>query len=251
MKKLVAIGGGEIGRPGYPAETTDIDKEIIRLSGKKHPSLLFIPTASSDAESYYEAVKKHFGERLGCKTYVLYLIKGKPTGGEIANTILDSDIVYVGGGNTERMMRIWRSSGTDRILRQAYEKGIVLTGLSAGAICWFRWGNSDSRKLTNPNADLIRVSGLGLINALYCPHYDIEKDRKPDLKKMMKKVSGVAIAVENCCAFEIVDDKYRIISSRPSANAYKVYWSRSKFFEQIIQKKRNFEPVSDLLKKQE
>ena len=77
MGKIVAIGGGEIGRPGYPVETTVIDKEIIRLTGKTNPHLLFIPTASSDSTSYYEVVKKHFGDDLGCFTDVLYLIGGK------------------------------------------------------------------------------------------------------------------------------------------------------------------------------
>jgi len=72
--KIVAIGGGEIGRPGFPVETTKIDKEIIALTGKKNPRLLFIPTASSDSESYYEVVKKHFGKRLGCST-----VKGSGT----------------------------------------------------------------------------------------------------------------------------------------------------------------------------
>jgi len=249
MKKIVALGGGEIGRPGYPIETTEIDKEIIRLSGKANPKLLFIPTASDDSESYYEAVKKHFGERLGTSTDVLYLIRERPAKKEIEGKILRSDIIYVGGGNTSRMMRIWRSSGTDQILRQAYEEGKVLSGISAGAICWFRWGNSDSRILANPDADLIRVTGLGLVNALFCPHYDVEKNRKPNLKKMMQKVSGVAIAVDNCWAIEILGDKYRIISSKSSANAYKVYWSRGRIFEEIIKEKKEFEPLINLLKK--
>ena len=228
MKKIVALGGGEIGRPGYPVETTEIDKEIIRLSGKEKPELLFIPTASSDSDSYYEAVKKHFGERLGTNTDVLYLIRERLTKNEIERKVNRSDIIYVGGGNTSKMMRIWRSTGTDQALRYAYEEGRVLSGISAGAICWFRWGNSDSRRFLNPDADLVKVTGLGLVNALFCPHYDFEKDRKPDLKKMMEKVSGVAIAVDNCCAIEILDEKYRIISSKPSANAYKVYWSKGR-----------------------
>ncbi len=77
MGKIVAIGGGEIGRPGYPVETTVIDNEIIRQTGKTNPHLLFIPTASSDSTSYYEVVKKHFGDDLGCFTDVLYLIGEK------------------------------------------------------------------------------------------------------------------------------------------------------------------------------
>lgn len=251
MKKIVAIGGGEIGRAGYPVETTKIDKEIIRLTGKIKPKLLFIPTASSDAELYFEVVKKHFGKRLGCETNVLYLnlIKEKPSKKEIEEKIFNSDIVYVGGGNTFKMMKVWRNSGVDKILKEAYQKGIVLSGVSAGSICWFRWGNSDSRRFANPKADLIKVSGLGLINAFHCPHYDFEKDRKPDLKKMMRETSGVAIAIDNCCAIEVIDDKYRIISSKTSANAYKVYWKTNKYYQEKIKKEKEFRPLKQLLKK--
>ncbi len=249
MKKIIAIGGGEIGRPGYPIETTKIDKEIIKLTGKKNPKLLFIPTASSDSESYSEIVKKYFGKKLGCKVDVLYLIKEKLSKKEIEKKVFDSDIVYVGGGNTLKMMKVWRKNGLDKILKQAYKKGIVLSGLSAGSICWFKWGNSDSKKLANPMTDAIKVSGLGLINALHCPHYDIEENRKADLKKMMKKTSGIAIAIDNCCALEIINDKYRIVDSKPSAEAYKVYWKENEYYEEIIKKEKYFEPLKDLLKK--
>lgn len=249
MKKIVAIGGGEIGRPGFPVETTQIDKEIINLTGKKNPKLLFIPTASADSALYYETVKKHFGNNLGCKTDVLYLINKNLSKKEIEKKVFGSDIIYVGGGNTLNMMKVWRENGVDKILKQAYEKGIVLSGLSAGSICWFKYGSSDSRKSINPKADLIKVSGLGLINALHCPHYDFEKDRKPDLKKMTRKTSGVAIAIDNCCAIEIIDDKYKIISSKPSANAYKVYWKASKYYEEVIKKDKELKPLKDLLRK--
>lgn len=249
MKKIIAIGGGEIGRPGYPIETTKIDKEIIKLSGKKNPRLLFVPTASSDSESYFSVVKKYFGKTLDCKVDVLYLIKDKLTKKEIEAKILGSDIVYVGGGDTLKMMKIWRKMGVDKILVDAHNKGIVLSGLSAGSVCWFKWCNSDSRRFNNPKAGLIKVSGLGIINALHCPHYDIEKDREPELKKMMRKTPGVAIAIDNCCAIEIVDDKYRIISSKQSANAYKVYWKKNKYYRELIKKENNFILLKDLLKK--
>lgn len=146
------------------------------------------------------------------------------------------------------MMKIWRKNHVDKILIQAYEKGVVLSGLSAGSICWFRWGNSDSRRFTNPKADSVKVSGLGLIKALHCPHYLKEK-RKNDLKKMMKKTSGVAIAIDNCCAIEVIDDKYRILSSKQSANAYKVYWKANKYFQEIIGKEKKLKPLKDLLRK--
>lgn len=248
MKKIVAIGGGEIGRPGYPIETTQIDKEIIRLTGKKNPKLLFVPTASSDSESYYETIEKYFGKKLGCKTDVLYLINKNFNKKEIKKRVFGSDIIYVGGGNTLKMMQVWKKNGLDKIFKQAHERGIVLSGLSAGAICWFKFGNSDSKKFDNPKANSIKVSGLGLVNALYCPHYLKEK-RKADLKKMMKKTSGVAIAIDNCCAIEVIDDKYRIISSKSQTNAYKVYWKENRYYEEVIKKEKRLENLQDLLKK--
>ncbi|MEI7463349.1 MAG: peptidase E [Candidatus Taylorbacteria bacterium] len=247
--KIVAIGGGEIGRPGFPVETTKIDKEIIRLTGKSKPKLLFIPTASSDSEGYARVVEKHFDTNLGCKVDTLYLLKQKPSRKEIEDKILNADMIYVGGGNTLKMMNVWRKYGVDKLLVKAGEKGAVLSGVSAGAICWFRSGSSDSRRFTDPKADLIKVRGLNLVPALFCPHYDFEKDRKPDLKRLMKKTSGVAIAVDNCCAIEIIDDTYRIISSKKTTNAYRVYWKKGKIYAEVIEKSKALLPLKELLKK--
>lgn len=174
MGKIIALGGGEIGRPHenggfYPVETTSIDKEIIKQTGKSNPKLLFIPTASKDSEEYFQVVKKHFSE-LGCKVDVLYLIKDKFSKKQIEDKILSTDIIYVGGANTLKMMTLWRKIGVDNILKKAHKKGVVLSGLSAGSICWFNCGNSDSRKFTSGSNKLIKVTGLGLIDALHCPH---------------------------------------------------------------------------------
>lgn len=245
--KIVAIGGGEIGRPGYPVEATEIDKEIIKLTGKNNPKLLFLPTASSDSEGYVNVVHEHFQKRLGCKVDVLYLLNKKVSRQEMEEKVFSSDIVYVGGGNTLKMMNIWRKTGLDMLLQEAGNKGIVLSGVSAGAICWFKYGSSDSRRFTNPNADLIRVSGLGFVPNLLCPHYNVEVDRKADMKDLMKKTSGAAIAVDNCCAIEIVDDSFRVIDSKSTANAYKVYWQRGKYVEEKIEKTNDFLPLSTLL----
>ena len=124
-----------------------------------------------------------------------------------------------------------------------------MSGLSAGSICWFKWGNSDSRKFKDKNAPLIRVRGLGFINALHCPHYDIEKDREKELKIMMKKTAGVSIALDNCAAIEIVNDSYRILSSKATANAYRVFWKKNKYFKEVITKSTAFKPLAILLKK--
>jgi dipeptidase E len=247
--KIVAVGGGEIGRPGFSIETETIDKETIKLTGKKHPKLLFIPTASSDSEGYVKTVKKYFGTRLGCRVDVLYLLKNRPSKHAIRKKILKTDIVYVGGGNTLKMMTVWRRLAVDSLLKEAARSGIVLSGVSAGAACWFRYANSDSRRFTNAKAPLMKVVCLNLLPALCCPHYNREKRRKPSLKKMMKSTPGVAVALDNCAAFEVIGDRYRIITSKSHARAYRVFWSRGTYHTARIPETSKFEPLSGLVRK--
>lgn len=248
MKKIIAIGGGEIGRPGFSIETEEIDREIIELSEKKKPRLLFVPTASLDSILYIEVVKKYFGDKLGCEIDNLLLVKGGLTKKGIKGKIDRADIIYVGGGDTLSMMKIWRKNGVDEMLVGAVQKGKIMTGLSAGSICWFRNGLSDSLRFTSGKDKFIKVSGLGMIKALHCPHYDVEKNRKKALKEMMNGTSGVAIAIDNCAALEIVGDRYRVISSKSSAKAYKIFWSKGRFFEEEIEKE-DFKSLADLLRK--
>ncbi len=234
MLKIVAIGGGAIERPAKRPATTSIDEAIVQMSGKKKPRVLFIPTASQDAPSYVEAVKKQYGDRLGCAFETLELYRDRPSKKEITARIKRADIIYVGGGNTMRMMKLWRKLGVDRLLINAAKSGTVCCGLSAGAICWFREGNSDSLKYSNPKADYCRVKTLGLVDALLCPHYDGEKDRQPSLKKMMKKVPGVAIAVDEHAAIAINGKTYRVITSKKKVGVYRVFWRRGKYVKETL-----------------
>ncbi len=247
--RIVAIGGGEIGRPGTRVETAAIDRELIRLTGKRHPRLLFLPTASSDAPGYIDTVRLHFGERLGCRVDALCLTRVRYGQEEMAAKFARADIVYVGGGDTLLMMKAWRRSGVDRLILRAYRRGAVLAGLSAGSICWFRDGLSDAKKLRDERADYCKVRGLGLLKALHCPHYDVEKPRVGALRRTMEKTSGVAIALENCAALEIIDDSYRIIVSRPGARGYKIFYSRGAYYKEEIVRTDRFEPLDGLLKK--
>lgn len=249
MLKLVAIGGGEIGRPGYPVETTKIDRETIRLTGKKHPRFLFIGTASNDSDLYYQTVKKHFGDRLGCKIESLPLTKDKYSKKYLETMILLADIIYVGGGNTLKMLQLWKKIGLAQILKKAADKGIILSGVSAGANCWFKYSNSDSRKMVDPKKDYILLKCLGFVNAVMCPHYDVEKGRQESLKKHMKNSDLVAIALGNCSALQIVGNKYRLLTSKKSAVGYKVYWQNDRYFKTKIDKGTEFKFLGSLLKK--
>ncbi len=158
MGKLICIGGGEIPRVKngiqLPYETREIDEEIVRISEKKKPKLLFIGTASSDSYDYFLVIKKIFDD-LGCIVSNLELLKDSIDMKQVESQILNTDIIYIGGGNTEFMLKKWRELGVDKLLIQAYNKGIVCSGLSAGSYCWFKY-----------NYDLLE--GLGIINAVNC-----------------------------------------------------------------------------------
>jgi len=248
--KIMAIGGGEIGRPGFPIETRSIDKEIVGLTGKKKPKALLFPTASGDSQLYWDTFSKYYGKILGCQTEALYLLKEQYTRKQLREKILGSDIIYVGGGNTLRMLKLWRKLGVDKLLIQAGQNGTVLSGLSAGAICWFKHGNSDSMKFgPTRSSKLIRIRGLGLINLMACPHYDVEKSRRPSLKRMIKKRGGIAIALTNCCAIEVIDNEYRILTSSKEARAYRLYRNNNTVVEEELTQESGFRPLSDLLLK--
>ena len=246
-KAIVAIGGGEIRTRG----TAAIDREIVRLSNKKNPKLLFVPTASSDSERYWKHVQEYFGGFLKCKTDVLFLIKEQASKAQIRAKILSADIIYVGGGNTLQMMRAWRRLGVDKFLREAYENGVVLSGISAGAICWFDSGHSDSMSFYNPQQwKYINVGGLGLIRGIYCPHYSGMTrgvPRRKDFREMIRKTGGIGIAVENNCAIEIINGQlYRVIRSNAHSRAYKVYKRGSEVVAEQIRQQKQLAPVEFL-----
>lgn len=247
--RFVAIGGGEIRTRG----TAAIDQEIIRLSNKRHPKLLFIPTASSDSERYWKHVQEYFGKFLKCKTDVLFLIKERPSEERIGRKILSADIIYVGGGNTLLMMRVWRRLGVDRLLVSAYENGTVLSGISAGSICWFDSGHSDSMSFYNPRKwKYINVKGLGLINGIHCPHYNGMTrgiPRRKQFRNMIRKTGGMGIAIENNCAIEFIDGRlYKVIRSKDYARAYRVYKNGAEVVAEQIPQEKRLAPVESLIR---
>ncbi len=243
QQKFMAIGGERLNKDFV----SSIDQRIIEMSNKKNPVILFIPTASRDDAGYVQRFTDYY-QFLGAHVDVLYLYTEKPTSDQMKEKINCADIIYVGGGNTLRMMNLWRKLGIDTLLQQAWQLGKVLCGTSAGSICWFQSGNSDSRKDNNPAADYIQVTALGFLDAMNCPHYDSESDRKASFKKMLKKYPGVGIALDDFAALEIVGDTYKIVTSTSTAQGYKVYWKEGIFFEQVLDKV-DYRPVADLFSK--
>lgn len=225
MGKLVCIGGGEIPRIKngiqLPYETREIDKEIVRISNKENPKLLFVGTASSNSYEYFLTIKDIF-EKLGCNVSNLDLLKNDLDMEQVKENILNTDIIYIGGGNTKFMLEKWRELGVDKLLLEAYNREIVCSGLSAGSYCWFRY-----------NYDLLE--GIGVINAVNCVHYE-QKDNEARNKfyNVIKEKNIEGIALENCVALEIIDDKIKIIKSNNNRNAYKITYKNNKFIEEIM-----------------
>ena len=206
MKKLVCIGGGEI--PRYkdgvllPYETKEIDEEIVRLSGKETPKLLFISIASSHPDEYFNGINKVYTV-LGCIVNHLNINQSYE---ELKKEILGTDIIYIGGGNKKYLINKLKETGIDKLLIQAYNNGIVCSGLSAGSYCWFKY-----------NYDLLE--GMGVINAINCVHYD-QKDF--DSKNKFYNV------------IKDTDDEIKIVKSNENKNAYKVICNNNEISEKII-----------------
>ncbi len=211
--QIVAIGGGEL----KDRETLKIDRFIVELTGKRSPKALFIPTASGDDEKYYSTFDRIYGTLLGCRTDYLRLLSCIKDRKQAEDKILSAHLVYVGGGNTLRMMRLWRRLGIDQMLINAGKQGTVLAGLSAGAICWYEWGHSDSGSFAGKcNWSFIRVRGLGMCRGIFCPHLDVEH-RTKSFSQMIEHYGILGVACDNNAAVWYNSGEMVAKTSRPRA----------------------------------
>ena len=202
MKQIIAIGGGGFGR--NPNQRI-IEKYIIDQSSESRPNVLFIPTASAEDKSYTVNFYSCFNG-LDCNPSHLNLFQRTP---RIEGLINKADIIYVGGGNTKSMLAVWKEWKLDKLLFKAYNEGTVLAGVSAGAICWFDTGITDSWA-----SNLNYIDCLGILPGSCCPHYDSEKDRRPSVHKFIEneKIKSV-YAIEDGAAIHFKDDApYKNIS---------------------------------------
>lgn len=256
-KKIVAIGGGENGRINSkgvqkPYETKEIDEEIVKLANKTQPNFLFlahsqIPFGEEAEKNYYNVIKTIY-ENLGCNTRWLKISDLREDINKAKEYVEWADIIYEGGGATELMINLWKETGFDGILKNAYELGKVMCGISAGAICWFNSGYTDDPKLVD--AEVNRIYALDIIDAYFTPH--CQKEGKMDrVRNSLKHINKIGISLSNCTAIEIIDDRYRIIKTKPIEEkfepfAYKTYWDNDEMFEEEINNKE-FKTLNELL----
>ena len=210
MKQIIAIGGGGFGRE---IKDLKIEKYIRNQSQKKEPKICFIPTATGDDKGYINNFYKAF-DSLDCKTSHIDFFKRTI---DLEKHIMDQDIIFVGGGNTKSMLAVWREWGLDKILLKAYSEGIIMSGVSAGAICWFEKGITDSWK--DHQAIL---ACLNFVDGVCCPHYDEEPERIPFVKEILNdNLISECIAIEGFNALHLIDEKPKYsVSFGDNKNCY-------------------------------
>jgi dipeptidase E len=220
--RILAIGGGELGG----SRLEDFMLELARVA---RPRVCFIGTASPHKPEYLDTFYDSFRRR-ACKPTHLELF-GVPE--DPAEQVARQDVIYVGGGNTANMLDVWQRQGVDRLLFQALDRGAVLTGGSAGGLCWFEGGTTDSY---GPTLQLLH-EGLGMIKGSYCPHYDAEDQRRPifhaallDGSLEMGYASWNGVAIRFTPAGEVVE----AVTSEPGGRALKVYALDGKIVEEDI-----------------
>jgi len=223
-KNIVAIGGGGFGRS---LGELKIEKYITSLVKKDRPKICFIPTASGDNDLYKLNFYRAFS-KLNCITSHLDLFSRTEN---LEKKVLTQDIIYVGGGNTKSMLAVWKDWNLHNILKIGYEKGIVMSGVSAGAICWFDKGITDSF-----SEKLEIIDCLGIVNGTACPHYDEEKEREPFVNEIIKKqILDNCICIDGNCALHIKNDiKYESINFGNNKKCLKIFKEKDKLIKEYF-----------------
>jgi len=211
-RQIIPIGGGGFYRD---AENLELEKYVIRQSGAENPRVAFVPTASGEPDHYVASFYAAF-LKLGCRPSVLTLFKRTP---DLRSFLLNQDVIYVGGGNTKSLLAVWHDWGLPEILREAWESGIVLAGVSAGAICWFEQGLTDSF-----SDQLWPLDCLGFLPGSCCPHYDGEAQRRPSYHRLLAAGEiSAGVAIEDWTGIHFKDTEvYKVVSSKRGARAYSV-----------------------------
>ena len=213
-RQIVAMGGG-----GFLMDDPVLDGYALEMTGASRPRICFIPTASGDAATAVARFFESFPAR-SFEPSVLRLFDREVA--DLGSFLGEQDLVYVGGGNTAVMLAAWRVHGVDVALRRAYEAGVVMAGMSAGANCWFEACTTDSFLLGR--ADPL-VDGLGFVPGSFTPHYRGEVARRPSLHALIAGgdlPGGLAcddFAAVHMVAGEVVD----VVASRAGSEVFRVW----------------------------
>ena len=259
-KKIIAIGGGNIGdySTSYSVMKPIID-EMIRLTGKEKPTLLFLAHTYPRDPLYQNYLYKIFKNHLSDKFNITFLntneINGDLCGQSVAMAKLEEvDIIYEMGGDTYKMLNFWNIQGFDMMLRYAYDHGKIMSGFSAGANCWFVECSSDYLQIEGGDDEpLMPIPCLGFHEGFFVPHSNTA-DRVCSAKDFLKSNGQVGLLVSDGAALEIVDDQYRIITGDfegydVNPHAMKCFWKDGIYYTEELEVSDEYRKVKDLLGK--
>ncbi|MQR95035.1 peptidase E [Fictibacillus phosphorivorans] len=207
-KQIIAMGGGGF---SMEPENKRLDRYILKQSKADRPRICFIPTASGDSDGYIERFYTAFQSEECEPTHLSLFSPPK----DLEIFVEQQDVFYVGGGNTKNLLALWKEWGLDVLLKKAYEDGKILAGLSAGSLCWFEEGVTDSF------GPLAKLDCLGFISGSHCPHYDGEKERRPAYHKLIENGLKPGYAADDGAGLHFVNGElYKVVSSRDHAKGY-------------------------------
>jgi dipeptidase E len=208
------MGGG-----GFTAGLDDpaLDELVLRLTQTARPRVCLLPTAGGDSELQIRRFYETYGDRLCEPSHIsLFRLGRRPV--PLREHLLSQDAIYVGGGSMVNLLAIWRAQGLDAVLREAWEAGVVLAGLSAGSMCWFEWGVSTSYGHAGP------ARGLGFLPGSNSVHHDSETSRRPVyLEAVRSGEIPPGYAVDDGAALIIRGTELdEVVTAREGARAYEV-----------------------------
>jgi dipeptidase E len=225
LRQIVAFGGG-----GFSMESGNplLDDYVLELSGGERPRVCFLPSASGDADHYVVRFYRAFpGDR--CEASHISLFRREQGPRDLRRHLLGQDLIYVGGGSVVSLLGVWRAHGIDAVLREAWERGVVLCGLSAGSLCWF------ADAVTGFHGAPRAVRGMGLLPFSNCVHYEPRSSRRQAYHDLIRAGMRPGYAAEDGAALHFVGAELsRVVSSRPEARAYRLGRAGDRVVEMCI-----------------
>ncbi len=209
-RQIVAMGG-----LGEDDEAGALIRFVLGLTGRERPRVCLIPTASAEKPEHIVRFYEEFNRFADCSHVTFFPWPPE----NLREVVLSQDVLFVSGGNTANMLAVWRAHGFDEIVRGAWEQGIVLAGSSAGMICWYEAGVTDS---FGPQLEGIR-DGLGFLSGSACPHYDGEERRRPVYQELVANGFPAGIAADDAVGLHYVGTELReVVAARDDGCAYRV-----------------------------
>jgi dipeptidase E len=225
-RHIVAMGGG-----GFSMEPRNprLDDFVLSLARRKrHPRVCFVGTASGDNDYYLRRFYQAFPPSRASATHLAFFER---TVRDLKSFVMSQEVIYVGGGSSANLLAVWRLHGLDKALRAAWNAGVVMAGISAGAICWFEDGITDSFGMPYRALN----DGLGFVRGACCPHYDGERERAPILKRLVKRGFPTTLALDDGAAAHFVGTRLlEVVSSRPKARAIRIALIKGAIAEKAI-----------------